>query len=261
MKPINQPGQIRVLAVMLAASLALAACQSKNAGIGPADDLATGSIGKAELKAASEAATRWEANPGNAALAIAYSDRLESLGQTERQIEVLRRASQLSPKDTALKVRLGKKLAVAGRADEATEVLEATTEDGRGGDWKTYSALGSSYDQQSRHKEARVQYERALALKPNDPGVLNNMGMSHALEGDLPKAEATLRKAMGFPSGLKMQRLRQNLALVVGLQGRYDEARDIASKDQPPQEVEANLAYLKSMLAQPNTWQQLQNNG
>jgi Flp pilus assembly protein TadD len=51
--------------------------------------------------------------------------------------------------------------------------------------------------------------------------------------------------------------LRQNLALVVGLQGRFDEARQIASVDLPPDEVEANMAYLQKMLAQPNTWQQL----
>jgi len=52
--------------------------------------------------------------------------------------------------------------------------------------------------------------------------------------------------------------VRQNLALVVGLQGRFDEARSIASKDLPPDEVDANLAYLQQMLSQPNTWAQLQ---
>jgi tetratricopeptide (TPR) repeat protein len=40
-------------------------------------------------------------------------------------------------------------------------------------------------------------------------------------------------------------------------QGRFDEARQIASADLPPGEVDANMAYLQKMLAQPNTWQQL----
>jgi Flp pilus assembly protein TadD len=48
------------------------------------------------------------------------------------------------------------------------------------------------------------------------------------------------------------------LALVVGLQGRFDEAKQIASEDLPPEQVEANLAYLQQMLSQPNTWKQLQ---
>ena len=52
-------------------------------------------------------------------------------------------------------------------------------------------------------------------------------------------------------------RLRQNLALVVGLQGRFDEAKQIASKDLPPVQVEANMTFLRTMLAQPDSWQQL----
>ncbi len=49
----------------------------------------------------------------------------------------------------------------------------------------------------------------------------------------------------------------ENLALVVGLQGRFEEARKIASEDLPIDQVDANMAYLQKMLSQPNTWQQL----
>ena len=66
-----------------------------------------------------------------------------------------------------------------------------------------------------------------------------------------------LRELMNA-TGANAPRVRQNLALVVGLQGRFDEARKIASEDLPPNEVEANLAYLQQMLSQPNTWKQLQ---
>ena len=52
-------------------------------------------------------------------------------------------------------------------------------------------------------------------------------------------------------------RVRQNLALVVGLQGRFDEAEKIASSELPPAEAEANVAFLKAMLAQQNTWAML----
>jgi Flp pilus assembly protein TadD len=43
----------------------------------------------------------------------------------------------------------------------------------------------------------------------------------------------------------------------VGLQGRFEEARDIASRDLPPDTVDANMAYLRTMLSQPDTWQKL----
>jgi len=81
--------------------------------------------------------------------------------------------------------------------------------------------------------------------------------MSYALEGDLKTAETHLRRAMGLPKGDDNAQLRQNLALVVGLQGRFDEAREIASRDLPPDKVEANVAYLKRMLSEPNPWEQL----
>jgi Flp pilus assembly protein TadD len=42
--------------------------------------------------------------------------------------------------------------------------------------------------------------------------------------------------------------VRQNLALVVGLQGRFAEAEGIVKADQPAEEAAANVAYLKQLL-------------
>ena len=45
--------------------------------------------------------------------------------------------------------------------------------------------------------------------------------------------------------------MRQNLALVVGLQGRFAEAETIAKGDLPSDEAQAaNVAYLREMLSQ-----------
>ena len=52
-------------------------------------------------------------------------------------------------------------------------------------------------------------------------------------------------------------RVRQNLALVVGLQGRFEEAEKIASAELSPDQAQANVTYLRSMLAQQNAWNQL----
>ena len=43
--------------------------------------------------------------------------------------------------------------------------------------------------------------------------------------------------------------MRQNLGLVVGLQGRFAEAETIVKADLPPEEAAANVAYLKEMLS------------
>ena len=63
------------------------------------------------------------------------------------------------------------------------------------------------------------------------------------------RSEATLRRATA--GGRIDPRVRQNLALVVGLQGRFAEAETIARADLPAEEAAANVAYLREMLAHP----------
>jgi Flp pilus assembly protein TadD len=87
---------------------------------------------------------------------------------------------------------------------------------------------------------------------PNEPSVLSNLGLSYALSKNLPKAEETLRLAAAQPGA--EPKVRQNLALVVGLQGRFQEAESIARGDLSSDEAAANVAYLKKMLAQQNSW-------
>ena len=105
---------------------------------------------------------------------------------------------------------------------------------------------GTTLDQLGRHDEARRYYASALKIVPDEPSVLSNLGLSYMLSKDLPKAEETLRQA--YASAPADARVRQNLALVVGLQGRFAEAETIVKADLPPDEAAANVAYLKQML-------------
>ncbi len=73
-----------------------------------------------------------------------------------------------------------------------------------------------------RHEEAQRHYLTALKIVPDEPSVLSNLGLSYALSKDLKNAEATLRRAAAQQP--VDPRVRQNLALVVGLQGRFAEA-------------------------------------
>jgi Flp pilus assembly protein TadD len=47
---------------------------------------------------------------------------------------------------------------------------------------------------------------------------------------------------------------RQNLALIVGLQGRFQECRALYAAELPPDQVEANMAYVRALLTQQNRW-------
>jgi len=240
-------------ALLVGTSLALAGCQTKTASVDP---MTTSSTEGLSIKDTAAIGDKWKADPGNVELGLSYAERLKALGQTDEQMGVLQTLAQKNPQDGRLLGIYGKELLMAGQMQEASTVLENAAATGKA-DWKTYSALGSAYDQQGRYADARNQYSRALQLQPNEMSVLNNMGMSFALEGNLPKAEQTLREASRLPGSQQEPRIRQNLALVVGLQGRFEESKQIASQDLPPDQVEANLAYLQQMLSQPNTWQKL----
>jgi Flp pilus assembly protein TadD len=242
--------------LLVVSAFAISACQSKTASLENLDGLSTASTAPASFKKTAELGERWQADQKNLELGLAYADGLEKLGQGDQQLRVLATLSEQIPENNNIKAVYGKKLLASGRSEQAIPVLKSVADSGTD-DWRILSALGSAYDQQGQYGMARETYQKALTLQPNQISVLNNMGMSHALEGNLKEAEETLRSAMALPEGKSLPRLRQNLALVVGLQGRFEESRKIASEDLPAEEVEANMAYLQKMLSQPNTWQQL----
>jgi len=241
------------LAVLL--SIGLAGCQTTSLADG-SDSLFTGTTETVSLKTAALAAQKWEANPADMKAGLHYAKLLKDMGQSDKSLGVLAELGKHNPQDTNLAMLYGKELAEAGHSEDAVQVLTTVIGTGKA-DFKVYSALGSAYDQQGQFADARKAYKTALEMKPGDISVTNNMGMSFALEGNLKEAEATLRQASALPGAARVPQVRQNLALVVGLQGRFDEAREIVSKDLPPSQVEANMAMLQNMLSQPNTWQQL----
>lgn len=247
--------KMSLTAAALLAAL-LGACGQKSLsleGFGKPDPA---SASPATFQETAKLAEKWRADPADIKKGMAYANALEGMGQTDQQLDVLRQLRDHHPGDQQLAAIYGKKLLGAGKADEALPILEQAA-GAPAADWRIHSALGSAYDQQSRYQEARTAYAKALALQPDELGVLNNMGMSFALEGNLKEAEKVLRRASTLPNADSKPGIRQNLALVVGLQGRFDEARQIASADLPPEQVEENMAILKKMLAQPDTWKQL----
>ena len=257
--PVRSRGPARLIGPFLlvpALAAATAACSTTGAVTGATEPQATGSV---PTEAAAEADWRrevqaagdlYKANPGNADVAMRYARALRAIGQRAQAAAVLEQASIRDPKNRALLGAYGRALADAGNYAQALDVLNrAHTPDQP--DWRILSVQGAVLDQVGRHDEARRYYASALRLKPDEPSVLSNLGLSYALSKDLKQAEATLRRAAG---GRPIDpRVRQNLALVVGLQGRFAEAEEIARADLPPEEAAANVAYLRRMLAQPNS--------
>ena len=90
-----------------------------------------------------------------------------------------------------------------------------------------------------------MQFAKALALAPDQPSVLNNLALSYALDGKTAEAERVLRKAQR--SAGKPSQIQENLALVLGLRGRFDEARTVGQSVMPPAKADQNVAYLQAL--------------
>ena len=189
---------------------------------------------------------RYRTNPKDAEAALAYGQALRANGQRSQAVAVLEQATIAHPGNKALLAGYGRALADNGNFQQAFDVLgRAHSPDNP--DWRILSVQGTALDQLGRHDEARRYYASALKIVPEEPSVLSNLGLSYVLSKDLPKAEEVLRRA--YASGRADARVRQNLGLVVGLQGRFPEAESIVKADLPPDEAAANVAYLKEMLS------------
>jgi Flp pilus assembly protein TadD len=203
---------------------------------------------------AEEQGARYRANPGaEPDIALAYAQALQALGERAQAVSVLQQASMRNPNNTAVLGGYGRALADVGNYAQALEVLGRAHSPDQP-DWRILSAQGAVLDQMGRHQDAQRYYASALKIMPDEPSVLSNLGLSYALSKDLPKAETNLRRAVERPGA--DPRVRQNLALVVGLQGRFPEAEAIARADLPPDQAAANVAYLKQMMSDHNDWAQ-----
>jgi Flp pilus assembly protein TadD len=152
----------------------------------------------------------------------------------------------------------GKALIDVGRLKEAEEVLARSHTPERP-NWRILSAQGVVADQLGDHAQAQTFYQAALKIAPDEPSIMANLGFSYALTKRLTEAETLLRQAAAHPRA--DARVRQNLVLVLGLQGKFAEAEQVAQRDLAPVEAAQNIQYLKQVVSQPNAWKALARGG
>jgi Flp pilus assembly protein TadD len=241
-------------AVLLAgvAALALSACA--------ANPMTTGSIGSADpvavpadqrAAAINELAARYKRSPGDRNTSLYYAAALRSNGQADQAVAVLEGAVAKSPRDGEVAVEYAKALSAAGRFDQALTIVDRAI-DPTAPNWNALLVKGAILDQKGQNADARKLYQTALKVAPDQPSIHANLGLSYAMTNDLTAAEKELRIAVSLRGATSQ--VRQNLALIVGLQGRFDEAQKMFAADLPPAQVEANMAYIRALLTQQNRW-------
>lgn len=243
---ILRPARMLLLAGV--AVVAISACAS-NRGMSQADY--SGMPAAQSQQTLAELTARYKSNPKDKGVAIHYAAALRAVGQSQQAVSVLEISVGLYPKDADIAVAYAKALTADGRFEQSLQVLDNVIRP-EAPDWNALLVKGATLDQLGRNGEARALYAQALVYAPGEASIETNIGLSYAMTNDLPAAEQHLRRAVQMRGA--NSRVRQNLALVIGLQGRFEECRAIYAAELPPEQVESNMAYVRALLTQQNRW-------
>ena len=198
------------------------------------------------LAAAAFWGREFEVDPRDAEAGVALSQSLRALGRHRDAVATAQAVLVVDPQNLNALLESARGFIGMGQGFYAIEpARKAASLSPR--DWRPQSLLGVAYEQAQREDEAMAAHRQAVALAPDEPAALSNFAMFQAARGDLPAAESLLRRASASPRATIQ--VRQNLTLVVGLQGRLPEAEQLARRDLPPEMVDSNMAWLKAALA------------
>lgn len=188
-------------------------------------------------------ASEQQADPTDAVAGVKLAQALRELGRYDQAAEAAQATLTMKPTDLDALLELGRAHIARGQAFYGVAPLEKAR-DLAPRDWRPYSLLGVAYEQVRRFDDARAAWNQALVLSPDNPDVLTNAATAALTHGDAPGAETLLRRAAAQPTA--SAKVRQNLALALGLQGKMGEAEQILRRELPPEQAEQNLRWLRA---------------
>lgn len=186
----------------------------------------------------------YDLNPADLEAAINLSSTLRRLGNPRQSIEVAQTTRALYPRDVDLMAELSAALIADNNPKDALPIIDAALGQ-RPNMARLWSLKGAALDQFEQYAEARQHYSKGLSIAPNNPGIIANVGLSYALEGDPQTAEIWLRRAANLPGA--SAGARQNLSLVLALQNKFDEAEKWARRDLDQQTASNNMSYIRTL--------------
>ena len=132
------------------------------------------------------------------------------------------RTSAVSPKQAAdVQVAFGRTLERQGQDDAAMRAYQdAVKQDPSRAD--ALARLGVLYDKRAKFADSAGYYDKALEARPGDPDIFCDKGYSLYLQRKFNDAETALRQAIALRP--EFPRAHNNLGLVLGHQGRRSEA-------------------------------------
>ncbi|MEM1147619.1 MAG: hypothetical protein AAGH49_07495 [Pseudomonadota bacterium] len=189
--------------------------------------------------------TEYQKDSGNLEVTVKFMSALRGIGSHERIQELASKTLPIHPTSYQIYLELGRSYMQQNKAELAAQAFVRSADFAPASDATPLAALGVAFDRLENHAQAQDAYRIALEREPDRVSTLSNYGLSLALTGQLQEAEASLRKAANLPGA--DVRVRQNLALILGLQGRFDEMVKV-DPSAPARSVEANQRALRQMM-------------
>ena len=244
--------KLRISSLVAASTVVLGACATTGTAPEAPVDLATDEQRMAAERAdpltrARFWAGEYQKEPENIETAKFFAKALRDIESHDRVIEVASDTLILYPSDYDMLMLLGRSYLSQKKIDPAAQAFgRAISADNSRPD--AFAALGLVYDRAAQHQYAQRAYKKALEIDPKRTTTLTNYGLSLALTGDIASAEVMLRKAANRPDA--NTQVRQNLALVLGLQGKFDEMKTV-DELAPAEIMESNARVLQQMIQYP----------
>ncbi|MEM1307460.1 MAG: tetratricopeptide repeat protein [Pseudomonadota bacterium] len=183
-------------------------------------------------------------DPRNKTAALSLARNLRAAGNKRAAYGILQEASVLHGKSREVSGEYGRLALEFGQTQSALRLLKHANDPAKP-DWRVLSALGAAYAKVGELRRATDALEQARTLAPDQASIANNLAMIYVAQRDLKRAETLLRDIAFRPNATP--RMRQNLALVLGLQGQMTEAKALAAEDTSTTEAYARIDKLAKM--------------
>jgi len=163
------------------------------------------------------------------------------IGRTEQALRAYLSVVALDPEHAGGQEGAGLELMALQAMDQARDhLVAAVTLDPQR--WRSHNALGILADRDNDHAAAIEHYQTAMAINSTSPMILNNVGYSRYLSGDLEQAARDFYRATGLRTDYAPA--WSNLGVVYARQGWYADAVNILSRATDKATAYNDVGYL-----------------
>jgi Flp pilus assembly protein TadD len=183
---------------------------------------------------------------------LGWADAVRRDGDSETALRMFEELHAQNPSNVDIAEGRGLSLMANGKITDAgrafSEVMEKDPKR-----WRTLNALGILFVTKNMVPEATAYFTEAINQSPDNPAVLNNAGLSYAVDRQFPRAiEALKQAARVSKSPQQRKQIDLNLAMVHGVSGDFEFARDVAANYLEGAALENNMG-LYAHLAKDDT--------